>query len=216
MSSEHLDPVLKKHLGRVEAPPNLWAHVQGRVAAEPEPVRSSWTVPAFAAAAFVAVVAGGWTIWNESQPKTVESQAIAALKHNPEQLELRTSDATTIRKWVRANAGIDIPLPPKHSDVIRINGVSVSHEGPRTAQVSYEVGQFRAALLVTKDPSGVTRYPKHDFQGSNSLEAAQVTSWSLKGQAYTLAWTAPGEFRTACLLCHDQEPPLVPPSSLVN
>ncbi len=113
------------------------------------------------------------------------------------------------------NAGIDIPLPPKHSDVIRISGASVNHEGPRMAQVSYEVGQFRAALLVTKDPSGVTRYPKHDFQGSNSLEAAQVTSSSLKGQAYTLAWTAPGEFRTACLLCHDQEPPLVP-QALVN
>jgi hypothetical protein len=215
MSSENLDPILKKQLGRVNAPPNLWAHVQGRAAAN-HPTPSFWGARAFAAAAVVAVVAGGWTMWNESQPKTVESMAIAALDHQPEQLELRTEDATTIRKWVRANAGIDIPLPPKHSDVIRISGASVNREGPSIAQVSYEVGQFRAALLVTKDPSGVTRYPKHDFQGSNSLKAAQVTSWSLKGQAYTLAWTAPGEFRTACLLCHDQEPPLVPPAALVN
>ncbi|MEO5923894.1 MAG: hypothetical protein ABIR70_08720 [Bryobacteraceae bacterium] len=216
MSSENLDPVLKKHLGRVEAPANLWGHVQGRIAAE-SPKPSYWKVPAFATAAFVVAIAGGWTMWQQSQaPQTVEAMAVAALGNRPEQLELRTDDAASIRKWVRANAGIDIPLPPKHSEVIRITGASVNHEGPRMAQVAYQVGEFRAALLVTKDPTGVTRYPKHDFRGSNSLDAARVTSWSLKGQAYTLAWTAPGEDRTACLLCHDQEPPMVPPAAQVN
>jgi hypothetical protein len=216
MSSENLDPVLKKHLGRVEAPPNLWAHVQGHTATD-VPASSFWTSRAFAVAAAVAILAGGWTLWNETRaPQTVEAMAVAALGNNPAQLELQTEDAATIRKWVKANAGIDIPLPPQHSGVIRINGASVNHEGPRMAEVSYQVGEFRAALLVTKDPSGVTRYPKHDFRGSDSFEAARVTSWSLKGQAYTLAWTAPGEFRTACLLCHDQEPPMVPPASLVN
>jgi hypothetical protein len=84
------------------------------------------------------------------------------------------------------------------------------------AEVSYQVGEFRAALLVTKNPSGVTAYPKHDFRGSDPFQEARVTSWSLKDQNYTLAWTAPGEFRTACLLCHDQEPSMFPPSAQVR
>lgn len=213
MSSENLDPVLKKHLGRVEAPPNLWSHVQG-------PRREQSGTWAWAtAAALVAVIAGGWTLWNEFRaPQTVEAMALAALDRPPEELALRTEDAASIRKWVRTGSGIDIPLPPKHSAVIRIQGASVipgasaGGETKRVAEVSYQVGEFRAALLVTKDPTGARSYPKHDFRGSDPLEAARVTSWSMKGQSYTLAWTAPGEFRTACLLCHDQEPPMISPA----
>lgn len=211
MSFENLDPVLKKHLGRVEAPPNLWSHVPGPA---PAPSRSwSWA----AALAMAAVIAGGFTLWNELQaPETVEAMALAALDRGPENLALRTDDAASVRKWVKSSSGIDIPLPPKHASVIRIQGARLNGEAKRVAEVSYQVGQFRAALLVTKDPSGTKSYPKHDFRGSDALEAARVTSWSMKGQSYTLAWTAPGEFRAACLLCHDQEPPILPPSGLVN
>jgi hypothetical protein len=215
MSSENLDPVLKKHLGRVQAPMNLRSHVQGRVSAQ-TPRATMWPAWAASAAALVAV-AGGWAAWTQLQkPQSVEAMAIAALDRNPEELALRTEDAASIRKWIRTNAGIDIPLPPKHSSVIRIQGARFTGESSKMAEVSYQVGEFRAALLVTKNPSGVTAYPKHDFRGSNPFEEARVTSWSLKGQNYTLAWTAPGEFRTACLLCHDQEPAMLPPSGLVN
>jgi hypothetical protein len=203
MSVENLDSVLKKHLGRVQAPPNLWSHIRSP---RPAPA-ASWTwVTAVAA---VALIAGGWTLWNEFRaPQTVEAMALAALDRSPADLALRTEDAASIRKWIRTGSGIDIPLPPKHSQAIRIQGARLSGESQRVAEVSYQVGQFRAALLVTKDPTGAKTYPKHDFRGSDPLEAARVTSWSMKGQSYTLAWTAPGEFRTACLLCHDQEPPI--------
>ena len=171
----------------------------------------AWAVAAVA----VAVIAGGWTLWNELRtPQTVEAMALAALDRGPEDLALRTEDAASVRKWVRTNSGIDIPLPPKHSGVIHIRGARVNGDTQRVAEVSYQVGEFRAALMVTKDPTGAKSYPKHDFRGSNALEAARVTSWSMKGQSYTLAWTAPGEFRTACLLCHDQEPPVLPPANL--
>jgi hypothetical protein len=175
-------------------------------------VRQSWAAVAIAAV----VIAGGWTLWNQLRaPQSVEAMAMAALDRNPEDLALRTEDAASVRKWVRVNSGIDIPLPPKHSGVIRIQGARVNTESG-LAEVAYQVGEFRAALLVTKNPAGVTAYPKHDFRGSDAFEAARVTSWSLKGQNYTLAWTAPGEFRTACLLCHDQEPPVLPPAGLMN
>lgn len=213
MSFENLDPVLKKHLARVAAPPNLWSHVRGPVT----PAKLAWTSFAAATAAILVVLAGGWTAWSELRPaQSVEAMALAALDRGTEDLTLQTEDAATVRRWVKANAGIDIPLPPKHSSVIRIQGARVSGDASRMAEVSYQVGEFRAALLVTKDANGVTAYPKHDFRGSDAFETARVTSWSLKGQSYTLAWSAPGEFRTACLLCHDQEPPVLPPSGLVN
>ncbi len=213
MSSENLDPILKKHLARVEAPANLWNHVRGPV----RPERPAYFAWAASAAALAVVVAGGWAVVNQFQaPLSVEARAIAALDRGSEELAFQTEDAAAIRKWLRTNADIDIPLPPKHSSVIRIQGASFSGENPRMAEVAYQVGEFKAALLVTKNASGVASYPKHDFRGSDPFQAARVTSWSLKGQNYTLAWTAPGEFRTACLLCHDQEPAMLPPSGLVN
>jgi hypothetical protein len=216
MSSENLDPVLKKHLSRVEAPANLWSQVRG-ARAVPNQARASWMTTWATVAAAFAVVAGGWTMWNQLRtPLTVEAMAIAALDRNPEDLTLRTEDAASIRKWVKTNSGIDIPLPPKHASVIRIQGARVSGETNRMAEISYQVGEFRAALLVTKNPSGATAYPKHDFRGSDAFQAARVTSWSLKGQSYTLAWSAPDESRTPCLLCHDQAPPMLPPTAMVN
>jgi hypothetical protein len=142
--------------------------------------------------------------------------AVAALDRRPGELELQSADAASVRTWVRSNSGIDIPLPPKHSGVIRITGARIDHETNPVAEVSYRVGEFKAALLVTKAKTGATVYPKHDFRGSDSFQAARVTSWTLKGQSYTLAWTAPGEFRTACLLCHDQEPPMLLSPVLMN
>jgi len=209
MSSEHLDPVLKKHLARVAAPANLWNRVRTPMDA---PVKASPWMAWGTAAAVLAMTASGWVALKR-QPVTVEAMALAALDRAPQEFTLQTEDAAAIRKWVRTNSGIDIPLPPKHAKSIRINGARLEQQDKPFAEVSYEVGEFRAALLVSKDPSGAKTYPKHDFRGSDPLEEMRVTSWSMKGQSYTLAWTAPGEFRTACLLCHDQEPPLVAPSA---
>jgi hypothetical protein len=211
MSNENLDPVLKKHLGRLEAPANLWNHVRGPVAvrgAQSAP-QSAWTWAG--AVAMLAVAVGGWIVWSQLRaPQTVEAMAMAALDRKTEDFALRTEDAASVRKWVKSNSGIDIPLPPKHSGVIRIVGARIGNETNPVAEVAYRVGEFKAALLITKASTGATVYPKHSSGGSDAFQTARVTSWSMKGQSYTLAWTAPGEFRTACLLCHDQEPPLVP------
>lgn len=210
MRDNNLDQVLKKHLGRVEAPVGLWNHVRGPVH-PPKPVVAwhSWA----AAAAALTIVAAGWGVWRQFQePSTVEAMAVAALEREPQELTLQTSDATSVRKWLRSAAGLDIPLPPKHSDVIQIHGARVNEAG--LAEISYQAGEFQVALLVSKNSDGVSGYPSHDFRGSDPYETARVTSWSLKGQSYTLAWSAPGEFRTACLLCHDQEPPVLPPGAV--
>jgi len=214
MSSENnLDPILKKHLGRVEAPAKLWNHVRG-------PIRAPRPSPLFAwapVAALLAITAGGWMLWQQlREPQSVEAKAVAALDRGPEDLGLRTENAVEVRAWLKENGGFEIPLPPKHSPVVRIIGASMMDGATPIAQISYQVGQYRAELLVAKDPTGATTYPKHDVRDSDPYQAARVSSWSMKGQSYTLAWSAPGEFRTACLLCHATEPGAAASPNMMN
>ena len=143
-----LERVLEKHLAPVAAPVNLWAHVRGPVRAQSRPM---WTVWA-GAAATMALVAGGWGLWQAAvPPQSVEAMAVSALDNPASGLALHTEDANTVRKWIKAESGLDVPLPPKHDSLVKILGARVDRD---VAEISYQVGEYRAALLVAKDPSG--------------------------------------------------------------
>jgi hypothetical protein len=205
-----LEQALRKHLGRNPAPEDLWNRVQearrgphARRAALPLGTRLA------PAAAVLTIAVGGWVLWQQfSQPRSVEALAVDALGRGPEHLQFRSDRAPEIRAWLRANAGLDVPLPPRHSPLIQIVGANVIENQGRIAEISYRVGDRNAALLVQKDPSGKRSYPRHAVRPSESFDEARVSSWSMRGQSYTLAWAAPGEFRVACLLCHGDEPPM--------
>lgn len=211
-----LESALGKHLAPVKAPDALWTRVKNAQPNErnaPAAVGLPWLQWAAAAATLAivgAVGAGVWWVQNlENNPASAEAMAVAALDGGPESLGLRTDNTAQIRTWVKANTGIDIPLSPKHSSVIQVIGARVI-DGPNPlAEVSYKVDGYRAALLVARDPTGKKTYPNHGFHASDRLHSARVTSWSMRGQSYTLALEASGdEFETACLLCHDQTPRL--------
>jgi len=213
LNNHGLERALEKHLASVSAPDNLWNYVRGPLV-RPEskaPVWMGWA----AAVASLAVIAGGWVMWQIAQPpQSVEAVAVNALGTNTSELPLHTTDATAIRKWIKAESGIDVPLPPKHDGLVKILGARI--DGGRdgqVAEISYQVGEYRAALLVAKDPSGKRSYPNHDVRSSDPYQKARVSSWSMRGQTYTLAWSAPGEFRVACLLCHSGQPP-DPPAAI--
>ncbi len=204
-----LEQALRQHLARTEAPADLWDRVE---AARFTPARVTtgpmWTVWA-AAAAMIAITAGGWVMWKQlSEPVTVEALAVDALTRNPQDLRFRSEKAAEIRAWLRANTGMDVPLPPQHSPLVQIMGANVLAGDVPLVEISYRVGDYNAALLISKDPSGKRTYPKHEVRPSESFQEARVSSWSMRGQSYTLAWAAPGEFRVACLLCHGNEPPM--------
>lgn len=220
-----LEQVLGKHLERVPAPPGLWDRVQAaRSGAEPEQgpgfVRPKtgwsgwgWAGAAAAAVAGLGIALGGWTLWQElADPPSVEALAVEALEDGPEQLAFLSSEAADIRLWLRDNSGIDIPLPPRHSPLVEIVGARVLNPGQPVAEIAYRVGEDRASLLVARDPSGTRSYPNHEARASDPFQAARVTSWSMRGQSYTLAWNAQGEFRVACLLCHPGGAPLLDPT----
>lgn len=204
--NRNLERVLTKHLAPVEAPQELWNRV--RQSGAPAHTHSMWTAWVTVAATITLSV-GGWAYWqlHRENPVSIQAMALSALKHKSADMELRTDDASTVRQWVKANAGIDIPLPPRHSSWVKIVGASISgSSSDKIAEVSYQVGEYQAALLVAKDKTGAKSYPSHEIRPSDPLETARVSSWSMKGQSYTLAWRAPGEARVACLLCHGAEP----------
>ncbi len=205
--NRNLERVLAKHLAPVEAPADLWNRVRQPSRPAAAQTHSIWTAWA-AAAATIAISVGGWTFWHlhGDNPVSIQTMALSALDHKAGDMELKTEDATTVRSWVKSNSGIDIPLPPRHSSWVKIVGASVSGGDNKIAEVSYQVGEYKAALLVTRDKTNAKTYPSHEIRPSDPLETARVSSWSMKGQSYTLAWRAPGEARVACLLCHGAEP----------
>lgn len=205
-----LEAVLAKQMGPVKAPDALWSRIQNPRQQVQSSATSMWVRWAPIAATLVLVAGGMWWVRNlGDQPTTREAMAVAALGGSEEELSLRTSDTAEIRRWVRANSGIDIPLPPKHDSVIQVIGARMVNGPDQLAEVSYQVGDYRAALLVAKDPTGKKSYPTHGLRPSDPLEKAHVSSWSMRGQSYTLASDARAEeFETTCLLCHDQTPSL--------
>ena len=205
-----LETVLAKHMGPEKAPDALWGRIQNPRSQARTNATPIWVRWAPIAATLMLVAGGAWWVGNlDQRPTTPESMAVAALENGSEPLALETSDTAEIRRWVKANSGIDIPLPPKHDSVIQVIGARMM-DGPNPmAEVSYQVGEYRAALLVAKDPTGRKSYPTHGLRPSDPLEKAHVSSWSMRGQSYTLASNARGdEFERACLLCHDQTPSL--------
>lgn len=208
-----LAPQLREHLGAVEAPAYLWNRIQdANRQPAPAPAARRWQ-PALAAAAAVIVLMGGYVALQLTDPATtVEARAVESLTKNPTKLGLLSSDPVEIRRWLRTEAGVDVPLPPEHSGMVEIIGANVV-PGTLTqapmAEIAYRVGEYNASLIVANDPGAARSYPDHEARPSNAAENARVSSWNMQGQNYALAWAAPGEFRVACLLCHGGTEPLL-------
>ena len=170
---DHLEDALRKHLGPVNAPAELWERVQ-----EGQAGQAVWRFPmAWAAAAVMLVMAvAGWALWRTGTRPT----------------EIRSANATEVHDWVLVNSGLDVPLAAKPSSLVEILGASIDRAGKLIAIITYQVGEMRATLLVSKDSSG-----RSPHKGTE-----MASTWTMGGQSYTLAVAGPGDLRTACLLCH--------------
>jgi len=171
---EHTEQGLRQHLGRVEAPPELWERVRS---GRSRPVARQSSLAWVAAAAVLLLSAGAWSLFEASTRP----------------LELHSASASEVREWVLANSGLDVPLPAKPSSLVEILGASIDRA---VATISYRVGELRATLLVSRSPSGGATDTPH-----SSAETA--STWTMAGQSYTLALAGPGDLKTACLLCHN-------------
>jgi len=204
MKNDLYEAELRRHLGPVKAPHELWDRVQGAQASSSvhvlKPERTTWQWAA-AAVATVAIVAG-ITVWM-NRSLSGEELAVRALSRPPEQLEFRTEDLTELRSWVKSGTGLDVPLPGRTSPTVHMIGARVSRGGVPTAEISYRVGNVDATLVVSKAPPDGDG--KHAFVKSGTYHGANFQSWTMRGQMYTIA--AADSARVGCMLCHSTGAP---------
>ncbi len=156
-----MEEELERSLRRVSAPQELWDRIQS-----PQHARASARTRFMAWAAvpmlmFVAV----WGTHSRNNPAT----------------QLHSSDPAEIRAWVKANAGLDVPL---HAG--NLAGAKVV--SARTAEIAYRVAGRDVSLLVSESPASVRRN-------------GRAVSWMTGGQTYLLACAEPQDFK-ACVMCH--------------
>jgi len=173
----NLEAQLARHLRPVAAPDDLWFRIQ-----EPRHSHSGavlrWPVWAFAAAVAATIALFCFN-----------------LARGVEDVEFRSTDPAQIRAWVRANAGIDIPLPARTGADVKLIGVSMVRSGSPLVCVTYRVGNQAARLLVTRTNHAA---PSH----ASMAQGTSPATWMMQGQTYTLASSAPENARAACVLCH--------------
>jgi anti-sigma factor RsiW len=184
-----LEMELAGHLKPVTAPEGLWERIQ--TPAAPKRVdRSDWGSWAIAAA--LLLLAGGSLVWQIGQ----SGDSVAAMKQlRSGKVDFRSDNAVEIRTWLKAQTGIDVELPAERSGRVRLIGARViPNNGAAIAAVCYTADDGGATLLVSK--ASQSQPPKHSFS-----RGAGVSTWSMRGQVYTLASTAKDP-QAACLLCH--------------
>jgi len=196
-----VEDILERHLGPVTAPGELWDRIQTPSAPRPQPgFRLAWRKLAWTAAALLAVAGVVSSFRTPYLTAANEAAALQALARGPGDLEFQSGKAGEIRAWIRTGTGMDVPLPDTSSPQVRLEGARLASAG--TVEIAYEVGGQRAALLVSKGAVSGPAKARHGELNRDSLQSRQTYSWTLSGQQYTLACSAPGELQAACQLCH--------------
>ncbi len=196
------EPELKRHLGPVQAPDELWDRVRGAQAVQLRPSRGMTWHWAAAALATVALVAG--ITMSLTRDLSGEERAVGALSRTPEQLHFRSTDAAELRAWVKTDTGMDVPMPAHTASSVQLIGAYVNRKGTPTAEISYRVGGENVTLVVSKIP--MDGDGRHQFVKSGSYHGSSFQSWTMRGQMYTIA---SADARAGCLLCHSTGAPRV-------
>ena len=162
MHREWFEPVLAHQLDRVAAPEELWERVRNPVIRKKKSVHTSVNAAGMSACATVLLLA----IW-------------LFVGHRG----FRSADAGEIRGWVKAQAGIDVPLRAWPAGV-QLMGANFAKG---SVEIAYRVGGRDGWLRV---------------DGRHAGSSARVFTWSMDGHTYTLECATPEDLKIACNLCH--------------
>jgi len=176
-----IEKVLERKLDRVAAPEELWDRINPTQARMPVPHRSTGIL---ACVDFRKKLA--WTL--------VAAMLVVVLVWGlrpRRDFVLRSESATQIREWVKANAGLDIPLLGNSSQV-RLTGARLMRGD---VAIGCRVGNHEATLMVSRNRSSLQH-------GVQPTKERSTVSWGMSGRLYTLASATPEDLRIACLLCH--------------
>jgi len=188
------DAELSRNLQPVTAPEALWERIQEGPGPRPAE-RVRWPLWAFAAALAVTLALCCFSLRSDTTSYMAQLAA-RELAGGSERVDFRSSDPAEIRAWVKANAGLDIPLAAEHS--VRLIGASLIGNAGPVACISYRIGNREGMLMVAR---GTAAAPPHRSMEHGVDRGAALASWVMQGQTYALA-SAPQDLRAACLLCH--------------
>jgi hypothetical protein len=185
-----LEPVLRRELNRVPAPPELWDRVvsTGVVkATRRQSGRSFVWMLAVASAVTASVFAVAWG-YNPVHAGSIDRNR---------GIEFRSNQVSDVRNWIRDRTGLEIPLIGSSDGLVEMRGAAISKEG--AVEVHYRCGEQSAVLVVTASSGS---RPDHGYVSHVALEQSTTVSWSMGSREYTLSVERPGGLQAACLACH--------------
>jgi hypothetical protein len=215
MTDLWLEKELARQLAPVSAPESLWDRINQR---QPGPRRRAplerafW--PVLAAMVLLALAGVLRTLGAARDTEKLAEQELAAVAGTSRGFDFRPESFEDTRKWVKAEANIDIDLPPVQPAVdhatVRVLGVRLIHlRGLPVAAIDYGFGDEVATLFVSGKRAGLagnTEASRHLFSRPKSAADAQFVSWNMRNETYTIAFPGAKNFHGACLLCHATTP----------
>jgi hypothetical protein len=201
-SERWLEPMLERRLCQVAAPEELWARIQRpRATQTPSRRLPGWAL-ALAGTGLLCMLS--WLFFRGHSTPVLSPQdlAIQALARGEEDLDLRVDTVSAIRSWVKSRTGFDIPIASPTAQEVRLTGVCAVRGGAPAIEVAYRVRGHNAALLVSQGSQPTSVDGKHQFLKCESIGKTRVSSWTMRGQLYTLAYASHSDLRDECLLCH--------------
>jgi hypothetical protein len=184
--SDRLELELSEHLAPVRAPDALWMRVNRP--ASPASARRTLGPGAWGWIAAAAMVAATLAV-TLAIPSPNLSQLAAAELAKSRPADFQSTDPKEIAKWLRANAAVDLSIPP--GTTVQFTGArTIERDGARIGEVLYRVAGRDAVLLVGR--AGALEAPTRHGQ----------PGWQAHGQVYALAFAEPAQSRLACRLCH--------------
>jgi hypothetical protein len=171
-----LEPVLAAHLRPAEAPGELWTRIQRAR----KPVRSGMSVVRLGWVATAALLVAG-------------ASAMIRVHAASPGLSLQSTNAPQIQAWVKENTGLDVPLPARLSESVRLSGARVVANG---VEVDYFVRSRPERLMIASADSSSSA--GHRFVDRSTKKV----SWSMGSQFYAVECATAEDSQAACLLCH--------------
>lgn len=212
-SAPWLERELARQLAPVAAPESLWRRV--REAQRPVGTYGSlrWTVwPAVALLTLLLCVIAFRQI-SALGTERLTAQDLVQLARTPGDFDFRSNDFASIRSWAKAEADVDIDLPPgraAESAHIRLLGVRLMRlRGVSVAAIDYRVGNETATLLVSDRRAGLRANSgagRHLFAATKVDSRRSLISWNMKDQNYAIAFSGAAGLHEACMLCHANIP----------
>jgi hypothetical protein len=216
MADFWLERELARQLAPVAAPESLWDRIhrqQGRQQRRPARgillERTFWPVAiAMVLLAFAGVLR---TLSANREPDQLPEKELALLARPSGDFDFHSSSFADTRAWVKAQADIDIDIPPGQpapdrgavrllgTRIIRLNGLPI-------AAIDYRVGDQVATLFVSGKRAGLTASAK---ASKHLFSQGRLVSWNMRSQTYTIASSGTGNSRAACLLCHANSPGVI-------